>query len=224
MSLRFRAAPVLLLTALAACGGEPEPRRQAASGAGDSPERSSAALPRVVFLGDSLAAGYGLEEEQAFPALVGALLAAEGLPVEIVNAGVSGDTTAGGLARVDWVLSQRPDVLVVELGANDGLRGLPLASTEENLRQILMKGKRSGAALVLAGMRLPPNYGRDYTRDFEAIYPRLAAQFDAHLVPFLLEGVGGRRSLNLPDGLHPNAAGHRKVAETVLPALLEALK
>ena len=141
----------------------------------------------------------------------------------MVNAGVSGDTTAGGLARVDWVLSQRPDVLFVELGANDGLRGLPLQRTEDNLRQILLKGKAAGAVLVLAGMKLPPNYGPAYTQGFEEMYPRLASQLDAHLIPFLLEGVGGRRSLNLADGLHPNQAGHRKIAETILPVLERAL-
>lgn len=222
MSVRRCVPGVLACLVVAACGSETGGVTESGAGAA-STAVSDSPLPRIVFLGDSLAAGYGLAEAEAFPALVGELLAKEGQAVEVVNAGVSGDTTAGGLARVDWVLSQRPDVLFVELGANDGLRGLPLQRTEDNLRQILLKGKAAGAVLVLAGMKLPPNYGPAYTQGFEEMYPRLASQLDAHLIPFLLEGVGGRRSLNLADGLHPNRAGHRKIAETILPALERAL-
>ena len=222
MSVRRCVPGVLACLVVAACGSETGGVTESGAGAA-STAVSDSPLPRIVFLGDSLAAGYGLAEAEAFPALVGELLAKEGQAVEVVNAGVSGDTTAGGLARVDWVLSQRPDVLFVELGANDGLRGLPLQRTEDNLRQILLKGKAAGAVLVLAGMKLPPNYGPAYTQGFEEMYPRLASQLDAHLIPFLLEGVGGRRSLNLADGLHPNPAGHRRIAETILPALQRAL-
>ena len=194
MSVRRCVPGVLACLVVAACGSETGGVTESGAGAA-STAVSDSPLPRIVFLGDSLAAGYGLAEAEAFPALVGELLAKEGQAVEVVNAGVSGDTTAGGLARVDWVLSQRPDVLFVELGANDGLRGLPLQRTEDNLRQILLKGKAAGAVLVLAGMKLPPNYGPAYTQGFEQMYPRLASQLDAHLIPFLLEGVGGRRSL-----------------------------
>jgi acyl-CoA thioesterase-1 len=180
--------------------------------------------PLVVFLGDSLTAGYGLEEAQAFPALLGVELAAEGTPVRVVNAGISGDTSTGGLARLSWVLKQKPDVLVVELGANDALRGQPVAVTEANLRKIIETAKNQGVAVLLAGMLAPPNYGPDYTRDFAAIYPRLALEFEVPLVPFLLDGVAGRPELNLPDGLHPTAEGQNLVARNVLPHLQAVLR
>ncbi len=192
---------------------------------GDSSAHLPAAqpVPRVVFLGDSLTAGYGLGEEQAYPALLGKLLAAEGTPVRVVNAGVSGDTSAGGLARLDWILRQKPDLVVVELGPNDGLRGLPLAMTEKNLREIVARCRAAGARVLLVGMQIPPNYGPDYAGAFRDLYPRLAEELDVPLVPFLLAGVGGEPGLNLPDGLHPNAEGHRIVARNVLPYLREVL-
>jgi acyl-CoA thioesterase-1 len=179
--------------------------------------------PRVVFLGDSLTAGYGLEESQAFPALLAGQLAAAGRPIQAVNAGVSGDTSAGGLARLSWLLKQRPDVLVVELGANDALRGQPPAATEKNLRQIVERAKGDGIAVILVGMLAPPNYGPDFTRDFAAIYPRLSRQLGVPLVPFLLQGVAGRPELNLPDGMHPTPEGHAIVAQTLLPYLRDVL-
>jgi acyl-CoA thioesterase-1 len=188
---------------------------------------ASAEPPRVVFLGDSLTAGLGLGEEQAFPAVVGRELAAAGRPIRVVNAGVSGDTSAGGLARLDWILRQQPDVVVVELGPNDGLRGLPLAMTEDNLRRIVERSLGAGARVLLVGMQIPPNYGADYAGAFHDLYPRLAAELDVPLVPFLLEGVGGEPDLNLPDGIHPNAEGHRRAAANVLPhlrAVLDDLK
>ncbi len=172
-----------------------------------------------MFLGDSLTAGLGLAEEEAFPALVERRLRAAGFEVRAVNAGVSGDTSAGGLSRLEWLLGQSPDVLFVSLGANDGLRGLSPEMTERNLRRIVERGRSAGARVVLAGMRLPPNYGPEYVERFEAVFPRLARELDVDWVPFLLEGVAGRRSLNLADGIHPNAAGHRKIADTVLATL-----
>jgi acyl-CoA thioesterase I len=179
--------------------------------------------PLVVFLGDSLTAGLGVAEEQAFPALVRERLVEEGVPVRVVNAGVSGDTSAGGVRRLEWVLRQKPDVVVVGLGANDGLRGVSLASTEANLEDIVRRGKEGGARVVLLGMKIPPNYGPEYGAGFEAIYPRVARKLEVPLVPFLLEGVGGEADLNLGDGIHPNAEGHRRVAENVLPLVREAL-
>lgn len=176
-------------------------------------------VPTVVFLGDSLTAGYQLAEEQAWPALVAERLAGEGLPFRAINAGVSGDTSAGGLARLDWVLRADPDVVVVELGANDALRGSDLASTEENLRRILERLREEGVAVLLVGLQIPPNYGPDYARRFTQLFPRLAEEHDVPLVPFLLERVAGNDSLNLGDRIHPNAAGHRIVAETVAPYL-----
>ncbi len=188
--------------------------------AGGSP---SLAAPRVVFLGDSLTAGYTLEESEAFPARAGALLEEAGIAIQVVNAGVSGDTSAGGLRRLSWVLRQKPDLLVVELGANDGLRGLPLESTLENLRQIIERAQAAGAEVLLLGMKIPPNYGPDYAQGFADIFPRLAEETHVSLVPFLLEGVGGHEKLNLPDGIHPTAEGHARVAKTLLPYLREAV-
>lgn len=181
------------------------------------------ARPLVLFLGDSLTAGYGLAEDQAFPAVLGRSLAQRGNPVRVVNAGVSGDTSAGGLRRLPWLLAQHPDVVVVALGANDGLRGLPVETTRDNLRAIVADAQRAGARVLLLGMRLPPNLGRDYVRGFEELYPEVARSTGADLVPFFLEGVGGVAALNQEDGIHPTAEGQEKVAATVLPALLPLL-
>lgn len=202
-------------TAVPAPGAEPDRIAREAS-----PQDEG---PRVVFLGDSLTAGLGLPEGQAFPALVERRLEEKGVPLQVVNAGVSGDTTAGGLARLDWLLDQRPDVVVVGLGANDGLRGLPLAETEKNLREIVRRSREAGARVLLLGMKIPPNYGPDYAGGFEAIYPRIAEDLDVPVVPFLLEGVGGVLDLNQADGIHPTAEGQERVAENVAPALARLL-
>ena len=177
--------------------------------------------PVVVFLGDSLTAGFGLAAEEAFPALVAAALAARGTPIRAINAGVSGDTTAGGLRRLDWALKNRPQVVVVALGANDGLRGQPLRSIEDNLRAIVERAQATGAKVLLGGMLMPPNYGGEYASGFAAIYPRLAKQLGVPLVPFLLEGVAGHPELNQPDGIHPTAEGQRIVARNVEPYLAD---
>lgn len=198
--------------------GPAAPAPDAAAPAAE-PAEASSSLPTVVFLGDSLTAGYQLAEEQAWPALLAERFAADGLPFRAVNAGVSGDTSAGGLARLDWVLRAEPDVVVVELGANDALRGQDLASTEENLRRIVERLRAEGVAVLLVGLEIPPNYGPDYAARFGDLFPRLAEEYDLPLVPFLLEGVGGEASLNLADGLHPNAEGHRVVADVVAPHL-----
>lgn len=224
---------VLLATLVAAlglgaggcAGGEERPPAERAptiaSDRPSAPEPEPAAdpRPRVVFLGDSLTAGFGLAEEEAYPARVEELLAAEGVEAEVINAGVSGETSAGGLARIDWILRLEPDVVVVELGPNDGLRGLPLDATEENLRRIVERIRAAGARVLLVGLQIPPNYGPDYAGRFRELYPRLAEELDVPLVPFLLEGVGGEPELNLADGMHPNAAGHRRLAVNVLPRL-----
>lgn len=173
----------------------------------------SEARRTVVFLGDSLTAGLGLPLEKSFPSLIEARLRAERRPWSVVNAGVSGDTTAGGLARLDWIYRQRVDVLVVALGANDGLRGIPAEQTEKNLRAILARASREGSRVLLAGMRLPDNFGPRAQARFAAIYPRLAAEFHVPLVPFLLEGVAMEPRLNQLDGIHPNAQGAGMVAD-----------
>jgi acyl-CoA thioesterase-1 len=189
-----------------------------------APVADAAAAPQVVFLGDSLTAGLGLGEEAAYPAIVGELLAERGVAVRIVNAGVSGDTSAGGLARVDWLLSLHPDVLVVALGGNDGLRGQPVATIESNLREIVRRARGAGARVVIAGMKMPPNYGPEYTREFEALYARLARELELPFIPFLLEGVAADPRLNQPDGIHPTAEGQRKVAALVVQTLLPLLQ
>ncbi|HXT21785.1 MAG TPA: arylesterase [Thermoanaerobaculia bacterium] len=187
----------------------------AASPVAPAPRRQ----PVVVFLGDSLTAGLGLSAEEAWPTLLTEQLAAAGTPIRAVNAGVSGDTSAGGLRRLDWLLRQRPDVVVVELGANDGLRGQPVAGVEANLRKIVERSRAAAARVLLIGLRVPPSLGGEYATRFAELYPRLARELDVPLVPFLLEGVAGDPDLNLPDGIHPNAEGQRRVAAVVRPHL-----
>jgi acyl-CoA thioesterase I len=175
--------------------------------------------PLVVVLGDSVAAGLHLAADEAFPAVVQRDLARRGVPFRLVNAGVSGDTTAGGLRRLDWLLRQDPDVIVVELGNNDGLRGQPPEAVEANLRAILELCAEADVRVLLLGVRVPPNLGGDYATKFEALYPRLAEEFGVAYLPFFLEGVAGVPELNLPDGMHPTAEGHRRLAERIGAAL-----
>ncbi|HEY0515421.1 MAG TPA: arylesterase [Thermoanaerobaculia bacterium] len=213
---------------LGACGAQDS--RDAAAGvthravavSNPAPAAPVGGLPVVVFLGDSLTAGLGVDESQAYPALLDRQLREEGKPVRVINAGVSGDTTAGGLSRLGWLLDQHPDLVVVALGANDGLRALPLAEVETNLREIVRRSRAAGARVLLLGMRIPPNYG-PYADQFAALYPKLAKELNVPLVPFLLEGVGGVRSLNQADGLHPTAQGQEIVAKTVRPYLERAI-
>lgn len=188
------------------------------------PVSSPTAPPLVIFLGDSLTAGLGLPADEAYPALLARQVPADGIPVRVLNAGVSGDTTAGGLRRLRWLLAQHPAVVVVGLGGNDGLRGTQVAETEANLRRIVAEVRRNGARVLLLGMQIPPNYGPDYTAAFAAIYPRIAHDLHVPLVPFLLAGVGGVPGLNQPDGIHPTAAGQRKVAANVKPYLEDLLR
>lgn len=233
-------ALTLLIPAISACGAQvseeasvrqavpartakaPAPPRAAVvDGARPAPQTNE---PLVIFLGDSLTAGLGLAENQAYPALLDRKLDEAGSPVRVLNAGVSGDTTAGGLSRLDWLLSQKPEVLVVGLGANDGLRALPVEETEKNLREIVRRAQAAGARVLLLGMQIPPNYGPEYTTAFAEMYPRIAKELDVPLVPFLLEKVGGIRELNLEDGIHPNAQGQEILAENVLPYLEELVE
>ena len=176
-------------------------------------------IPKVVVLGDSLAAGLHLPASESWPAVLAALLAQESLGIDLVNAGVSGDTTAGGLARMDWLLRQDPDLMIVELGGNDGLRGVSLASIEANLRAILQKLDDKDVDALLLGMKLPTNYGADYTAGFEQVFTRVAEDTGVPYVAFFLDGVAMNPDLNLPDGLHPNTAGHRILAQNLLPTL-----
>lgn len=166
----------------------------------------------IVVLGDSLTAGLGVAREEAYPALLEARLRREGYDYRVVNAGVSGDTSAGGLRRVDWVLRARPDIVIVALGANDGLRGLPVDALRDNLERIVRRVRAAGARVLLAGMRVPPNYGDEYARDFAAVFPEVARRTGVPLAPFLLDGVAGEARLNQADGIHPTAEGQRLIA------------
>jgi acyl-CoA thioesterase-1 len=200
---------------------QPRPKPQPSS---TPPAQES--RPAVVFLGTSLTAGAGLEPEQAYPALIQRKIDSAGLDYRVVNAGVSGETSAGARRRIDWLLREPISVLVVETGANDGLRGLPPESLRANIQAVFARAKslRPAPNLVLVGMRVPPNYGQTYSRQFQAIYPDVARQNDAELVPFLLEGVGGITRLNQPDGMHPTAEGQRVMAETVWKVLEPVLR
>ena len=187
----------------------------------------AAPAPRVIlFLGDSITAGYGLDPDQAFPALIQEKIDSKGWNFKVVNAGQSGDTSAGGLNRLDWLLKNRVDILILELGANDGLRGLPPETTKSNLQAIIerTKAKYPEVKVIVAGMKVPPNLGGDYGRKFEAVFVDLAKKNQAVLIPFVLEGVGGSRELNLPDGVHPTAKGHEIVAANVWKVLEPILR
>jgi len=178
-----------------------------------------AGRPRIAVLGDSLTAGLGVARAASYPALLQERLDAAGLDFEVVNAGVSGDTSAGGLARLDWALDGDVRILIVALGGNDGLRGLPAEELQGNLAQIIERGQARGITVILAGMEAPPNYGRDYIVSFHKVYPALAAKYRVALVPFLLQGVAGDETLNQRDGIHPTAAGARIVADNVWAVL-----
>jgi acyl-CoA thioesterase-1 len=188
-----------------------------------APAAPGAADRVIVAFGDSLTAGLGVAAEEAWPALIEARLRREGYPYRVVNAGVSGDTTAGGVRRVDWVLRNRPEVAVVALGANDGLRGLSTDAMRANLGTIVERLRAAGARVLVAGMEVPPNYGAAYARAFRAVFPDVARQNGAALLPFLLDGVAADPRLNQADGIHPNAAGHRAIAEHVWPHLVALL-
>jgi acyl-CoA thioesterase-1 len=182
-------------------------------------EGGPAALPRIVFLGDSLTAGYGLGREQSVPSLIQERLTAAGYRYEVINAGVSGDTSAGGLRRLAWSLDGDVRVVVIELGANDGLRGLPVAEMKRNLKEIITRAEKRGIDVVLTGMEAPPNYGPAYTTEFRQVYRDLASEHDVTFVPFYLQGVAGIPRLNIADGIHPNTEGARIVEETIWRAL-----
>jgi acyl-CoA thioesterase I len=178
----------------------------------------------IVALGDSLTAGLGVASGEAYPALLEARARTAGFDYRVVNAGVSGDTSAGGLRRLDWVLRSRPEVVIVALGSNDGLRGLPTAALRDNLTTIVTRLRAAGARVLLVGMRVPPNYGAAYAGDFADVFGSVARRTSVAFLPFLLEGVAGDPALNQPDGIHPNAAGQRIVADRVWAALRPLLR
>lgn len=215
---------VSLMLILAACGGkktQPASKTVAAAKSDSSPTEKT-----ILFFGDSLTAGYGLDDpSQAFPGVVQGKIDSAKLPYKVVNAGVSGETTAGGKGRINWILKQKVDVFVLELGANDGLRGIPVSETAQNLQAIVdtVKAKCPRAKLVLLGMMVPPNMGSTYANGFKAVFPQLAAKNKMTFMPFLLKDVGGVPALNQKDGIHPTSAGAKIVGNNVWQVLRPAL-
>ncbi len=221
------AIAVVFAVGVIACGGSkgtrdesaPSPSTVSAPAAAPAPVAKRDPRPRIVILGDSLTAGLGLPTDQAYPTLLQKRLTDEGLNYEVINAGVSGDTSAGGLSRLDWALDGDVRVLVVALGGNDALRGLPTDALKQNLAEIIERAQARKIRVILAGMEAPPNYGRDYIVSFHKVYPALAQQYGVAFVPFLLQNVAGVDRLNQPDGIHPTAAGARIVADNVWAVL-----
>jgi acyl-CoA thioesterase-1 len=180
--------------------------------------------PRIVAFGDSLTAGYGLSSDESYPALLQERLIEANYHYKVINAGVSGDTTAGGLRRLDWVLKSRPTIVILELGGNDGLRGHPLDDTYANLEKIIQRLKAEGVAILLAGMKIPPNYGEAYTSEFSMMYEKLAKKYDVTLMPFFLEDVAARPTLTQADGIHPTAEGYQIIVANLLESLAPLLE
>lgn len=182
--------------------------------------------PTILFFGNSLTAGYGIDEDEAYPALVGQRLDSLGYEYQVINGGLSGETTAGGLSRLDWFLEEKPEIFFLELGGNDGLRGIALEETKKNLKAIIntVRNKYPDTKILLAGMQIPPNMGQEYTQQFREIYPEIAEEENVKLIPFLLEGVAGDPSLNLRDGIHPTEGGHKIILGTVWPYLKELVE
>ncbi|POB13724.1 MULTISPECIES: arylesterase [unclassified Halobacteriovorax] len=184
---------------------------------------STFAAPKVLFLGDSLTAGYGIDPEKAYPNLVKDILKKEGIEIEVMNASISGSTSASAVSRLKWSLRGKPDVMLLALGANDGLRGIKLVSTKENLKNAIKLAKSKGVKVILAGMQIPPNYGPEYTKEFQKMFPDLKKEEGVTLLPFLLKDVAGQRQYNIDDGIHPNEEGHKIIAKTVAPFIRKAL-
>lgn len=173
----------------------------------------------ILFLGDSLTEGYQLSKEEAYPALIEKELKKTRKDIKVINGGVSGATTASGMKRLDWYLKAKPDIMVLALGANDGLRGMKLSETEKNLAAVIEKAQARNIEVILAGMKMPTNMGEPYRSNFENVFTKLSKKYSVKLIPFLLEGVGGVPKYNLPDGIHPNPQGHEIMAKTVLKVL-----
>lgn len=213
------AASLILLS----CGGSQQNQKEEV--AQNTAAEQKAAQKTILFFGNSLTAGYGIDPEDAFAGLVQERLDSLGKDYKVINGGLSGETTAGGLSRLDWFLEDEPYIFVLELGGNDGLRGIQLSETKSNLIAIIdkVKSKYPSTKIILAGMQIPPNMGQEYTEEFKAIYPSVAQEKNVSLIPFLLEGVAGNPELNLPDGIHPTEAGHQIVFETIWPFIQELI-
>ncbi|WP_200975554.1 arylesterase [Echinicola sp. 20G] len=205
------------IISFSACNNSTSQREEVAQKKDEPQTTEKKSEKTILFFGDSMSAGYGVDQEEAFPALIQDKIDSLELDYKVINGGLSGETSASGLSRIDWFLEDEPAIFILELGGNDGLRGIQLSATKENLQAILdkVKNKYPNTQLMLAGMQIPPNMGEDYTSEFKKIYPELAQNNDLVLIPFLLEGVGGNPELNQPDGIHPTEEGHKIVTETV---------
>ncbi len=225
MNSRFNRVALILLfgitSFLSSCGSKQEKKET------DATEQAADVTTKktILFFGNSLTAGYGIDPEESFAGRIQIRLDSLKKEYRVINGGLSGETTAGGLSRLDWFLEEEPYLFVLELGGNDGLRGIPLTETKKNLLAIIDKvqAKYPNTKIILAGMQIPPNMGKEYTEEFKAIYPAVAKEKNIELIPFLLEGVAGNPDLNLPDGIHPTPEGHRIVMETLWPYILKAL-
>ena len=219
--------PIALMALLCACGTREEHPSERIDAPG-APTPAAApppdARPAIVCFGDSITAGFGLDPGQSFPSLLQQDLDRRGLKYRVANLGMSGDTTQDGLARMQMVAAEKPAIVLLELGGNDALRGVPVGITRQNLAQMIEAFQQSGARVILAGMTLPPNYGTAYISKFEAMYLELASKYKVAVIPFLMEGVGGHDELMQRDGLHPNAAGARKIESLVMKTLEPLLK
>ncbi|HUQ89399.1 MAG TPA: arylesterase [Vicinamibacterales bacterium] len=223
--MKFSVVAVILCLSIG-CSRQPDTTASApvASVAPVATVAQSTAKPRIVFLGDSLTAGLGLSADRSFPSLIEKKLKANGLDYEVMNAGVSGDTSAGGARRAEWSMEGDVRVLILALGGNDGLRGLPPAEMKKNLAAVLARARDRKVPVILAGMEAPPNYGPEYTRAFRNVYSELASEYKVRLIPFLLQGVAGDASLNQSDGIHPNVRGAEIVADLVWKELEPELR
>lgn len=217
----------LLVFVLISCGNETKSKTNADSeGNADTEITENTSTKTILFFGDSITAGYGLDDtNDAFPGIIQTKINSLGLNYVVVNSGLSGETSAGGKSRIDWILNQDIDIFVLELGANDGLRGIPVAETKENLQGIIdaVKNKNPKTKIILAGMQMPPNMGQDYTNKFSAIFRELASEYKLSFIPFILKDVGGVKKLNQKDGIHPTAEGHKIVAQNVWEVLSKVI-
>lgn len=174
-------------------------------------------VKKIVVLGDSIADGFGVDKDKSYPALLEIMLKKKGHSVKVVNAGISGSTTASALSRLKWQLREKPYLLIIELGGNDGLRGIAVTASKKNLGEAIKLARENGVRVLITGMKLPANYGEQYRREFETMFSQLAQEHKVPIMPFLLQDVGGKSQYNLPDGIHPNEQGHQKIAENLLP-------
>lgn len=218
-------AILLLFTGILPACGSSSDKKEAETQEVTEQQAPESAQKTILFFGNSLTAGYGIEQDDAFSGLTQARIDSMGLNYRVINGGLSGETTAGGLSRLDWFLEDEPAIFVLELGGNDGLRGILPSESKKNLLAIIdkVRAKYPDTKIILAGMQIPPNMGQDYTDEFKGIYPEVAAEKNVTLIPFLLEGVAGNPDLNLPDGIHPTEAGHKIVFENIWPYIKELI-